>query len=43
MKKRLSRFYCQPCDNAWIEIIGFEDFHAKCEYCSKLCDAEILD
>lgn len=43
MKKKLARFYCQPCDNAWIDIVESDKFHSNCEYCSKLCDAEFLD
>jgi len=33
--KKLYRFYCLDCDNAWMEILGEYSNHSKCEYCSK--------
>ena len=38
--KKLFRFYCVDCDNAWMGILEEEDNHSKCEYCSKEQKAE---
>ena len=45
--KRLCRFYCKDCDNAWLEIISIKeeenvDYADKCDYCGKKQEAEDL-
>jgi hypothetical protein len=42
--KRLCRFYCVDCDNAWLEIlednVEHPEYHDKCDYCGKKQQAE---
>lgn len=42
--KRLCRFYCVDCDNAWMEIwddLGDNPHHTdECDYCGKKYEAE---
>lgn len=40
--KKLFRFYCLDCDNAWHEILEDCISHASCDYCSKEIIAEHL-
>lgn len=45
--KRLCRFYCVDCDNAWLEIVSAKDeekvdYADKCDYCGKKQKAEEL-
>lgn len=45
--KKLCRFYCVDCDNAWIELfLENGDNHIyvdKCDYCGKTQPAEEID
>lgn len=45
--KRLCRFYCVDCDNAWIELFEEHEYKAdytdKCEYCNKTQQAEEVE
>jgi hypothetical protein len=41
--RKLFRFYCVDCDNAWIEILNADEIHSRCEYCDKLQTAETID
>lgn len=45
--KKLCRFYCLDCDNAWIELIEEHeekaDYQDKCDYCGKQQTAEEVD
>ena len=38
--KRLFRFYCLDCDNAWHEILEETDSKSHCDFCNKLLEAE---
>lgn len=42
--KKLCRFYCLDCDNAFMDVLDFTeekvDFLRKCEYCGKSFAAE---
>ena len=40
--KKLFRFYCIDCDNAWHEILEEYTIHANCDYCNKEIEAEDL-
>jgi hypothetical protein len=45
--KKLCRFYCKDCDNAWLEILSIKeeenvDYADKCDYCGKKQEAEDL-
>jgi hypothetical protein len=41
--KKLYRFYCVDCDNAWHEILEEKDNKSDCDYCHKKFDPESLD
>lgn len=45
--KKLCRFYCKDCDNAWIELIEenkeHPEYHDKCDYCGKPQEAEEVE
>jgi len=45
--KKLCRFYCVDCDNAWIELIEEKQnntkYHGKCDYCLKEQEAEEVE
>lgn len=38
--KKLFRFYCIDCDNAWHEILNELESNSNCDYCNKLLDPE---
>jgi hypothetical protein len=40
--KKLYRFYCIDCDNAWHEILEEHESHANCDFCLKETEAEHL-
>jgi hypothetical protein len=45
--KKLCRFYCVDCDNAWLELISEHenkaDYVDKCDYCNKTQQAEEVE
>lgn len=45
--KKLCRFYCLDCDNAFVSILEISDetvdFTDKCEYCGKKQQAEEIE
>lgn len=45
--KKLCRFYCVDCDNAWLELISENgdnnDYSDKCDYCGKKQEAEEVE
>jgi len=46
LMKKLCRFYCLDCDNAFMDILEVNDekvdFVKKCEYCGKAFEAEYI-
>ena len=38
--KKLLRFYCLDCDNAWMEILPTYKVCSDCEYCGISVEAE---
>jgi NAD-dependent SIR2 family protein deacetylase len=40
--KKLYRFYCIDCDNAWHEILEENESTSNCDYCNKLFKPEDL-
>jgi len=40
--KKLFRFYCIDCDNAWHEILEENEDHSHCDFCDKEIEAEHL-
>jgi hypothetical protein len=41
--KKLYRFYCIDCDNAWHDLVEDYENHAKCDYCLNEIEAEQLE
>ncbi len=46
LTKKLCRFYCLDCDNAFMDVLELTDekvdFIGKCEYCGKSFEAEYV-
>lgn len=40
--KKLYRFYCMDCDNAWHELLEDYQNNSNCDYCSKEIEPEDL-
>ena len=40
--KKLFRFYCEDCDNAWHDLLEETEAHSHCDYCQKPADPEEL-
>ena len=45
--KKLCRFYCSDCDNAWLELIEEHkqnpEYVDKCDYCGRQQEAEEVE
>jgi len=45
--KKLCTFYCEDCDNAWLELFDLEgENHErcdKCDFCGKKCPPEEIE
>jgi hypothetical protein len=41
--KKLFRFYCLDCDNAWHEILEETESYSHCDFCNKKVKPEEIN